>query len=347
MTVKYHDFWLWACFVLLLVVGLAASIYSAINPAFSAVTVLSGYATFAIALLTVVYVVTTRHQLRIMARQLGEMTRTRELQAQPLPWPISIRVYSERPRLFYDENRNPRALIRHIVETQIRNLGTSPAVSVDISCRLHVPAESKPIEWSAVAIRAEVIEEKQEFPKDKGEKDSFLYPQDADGRLLASILENKIDKLPQLHIYVFYRNTLGGCFRLRRAYKLYPRNGSREALKGWLERIHNFPLRYKEDLDSLSQLERRMDQRADKLFAELKEKCVEGLSEEAIDYDVEAVPASGEVTPLTSDQYAEAIGGLSYGFRIDSSYLCPASEMKKKENANDAMQRIAEKAGSR
>lgn len=341
MKTKYPDFWLWVCLIILLLAGLGACVYSAINPSFSAASVLSGYATFAIALLTVVYVATTRHQLWIMTRQLGEMMRARELQAQPLPWPISVRVFSERPQLLLNPLKIPSewvALIRHIVEVRIRNIGTSPAISVDISCRLKVPIEVKPIEWPAVAVRAEVIEEKHEYPEYQDEYSGFLFSDDTDGHLLTAILDNRIDKLPQLHIHVLYRNTLGGCFQLRRVYKLYPRkDNNREILISWLERIHNFPVRHKEDLDLLSRLRSSMDQRAEKMFKDLKEECQEGLSKEEIDYDIWSVPASGEISSLTGEQYAQAVREISYGFRIDSSYICPVPERQEKGNGNDVM----------
>jgi hypothetical protein len=66
MKIKETDFSLWVCFVSLLFAGVGASIYSAVNPSFDGLALLSGYATFAIALLTVVYVITTRGQLRVM-----------------------------------------------------------------------------------------------------------------------------------------------------------------------------------------------------------------------------------------------------------------------------------------
>ena len=343
MNMKYPDLSLWVCFIILLLLGLGACVYSAINPAFNAVSVLSGYATFAIALLTVVYVVTTRHQLRIMIRQLGTMMRAQELQAQPLPWPISIRVFSERPQLFYSPYETTSgvvALIRHFAKVRIRNLGTSPAVSVDISCRLSVPTEAKPIDLSAVSVRAEVIEDKHEFPEQKYDKDFFQYSEDTDGSLLTAILGDKIDMLPQLHIHILYRNALGGCFQLRRAYKLYPETGTSEILKNWLERIRNFSLCYEEDLNLLSLSRSRMDQREGKTYKDLYKKLQEGLSGKEIDYDVFPMPASGEVSSLTSDEYAQAVRGMKYGFLISSDYHCPFLEQQEECTANDAIQRI-------
>lgn len=215
-----------------------------------------------------------------MTRQLSEMMRDRELQAQPLPWPISIRVYSERPRLFFDPDdpNRPHALVRHHTETRLRNLGSSAAVSVDISSFLVVPGDTEPTQWSSTSCRAEVIEEKCEYPEEELEKNTFLFPLDSEGLLLTSLLESNLDKLPMLHVCVYYRNILGACFALRRIYRLYPKVDTKDTIKSWLERLHNFPLRHKEDLDKLSQMRANNDHREDEVYKALSAKCLEDLS---------------------------------------------------------------------
>ena len=332
MKLKHPDLALWICFVALLVVGIVASIYSVVNPAFDGLSLLSGYATFAIALLTVVYVITTRHQLHIMTRQLSEMVRDRELQAQPLPWPIFVRVYSERPRLLIDPDHpnRPQALTRHNAEVRLKNLSSSAAVSVDISSFLVVPGDAKPTRWSCTSCRAEVLEEKHEYPEGEQEKNTFLFWEDGEGLLLTSLLENKLDKLPMLHVQVCYRNILGACFALRRIYKLYPKKDTQDTIKSWLERLHNFPLRHKEDLDKLTQMRANNDPRTEEIYDGLKAKCLEGLSEEEIEFDAWPIPATGDVSCLTTDEYKKVVSKIRYGIMIDSSYLCPSSQKKDK-----------------
>lgn len=330
--VKDTDIVLWAFFCALLVVGIGASIYSVVNPSFDALKLLSGYATFLIALLTVVYVITTRRQLRVMTRQLDEMARDRELQAQPLPWPVALMVYSERPRLFKGPEHpdRPIMLVRHHAETRIRNLGSSTAVSVDISSFLVVPSDKKPTQWSCVSCRAEVLEEKHEYPEQEGEKNTFMFAEDQGALLLTSLLDNRLERLPMLHVLVHYRNILGASFALRRIYRLYPKKDTQETIKTWLERLHNFPLRYKEDLDKLERMNSTNDPRADDAYKELKAKSIEKLPEERIEFEAWPVPGTGDVKTLTNEEYEKAVSRIGYGVRIDSRYICPSSQENEK-----------------
>jgi len=330
---KQTNFALWVCFVAVLVVGIGASIYSAVNPAFDGLSLLSGYATFFIALLTVIYVITTRYQLRVMTHQLSEMKRDRELQAQPLPWPVAVRTYSERPRLFFgpEHPNRPLILVRHHAEARLRNIGSSAAVSVDISSFLVVTGEKEPTQWSCASCRAEVLEDKHEFPEQGEEKNIFLYPQDREALLLKSLLEDRLEKLPMLHLLVHYRNILGACFVLRRIYRLYPKQETQETIKAWLERLHNFPLRHKEELEKLSQMRANNDPREDDLCEELKAKCIEGLSLEEIEFDAWPIPGSGDVKNLTTEEYEQAVSRIGYGMKIDSRYICPSSQENDKK----------------
>lgn len=330
MNTKHTDFALWACFVVLLLMGVAASIYNEFNPSFKGLTLLSGFATYIIALLTVVYVITTRGQLRIMNRQLSEMTRDRELQAQPLPWPIEVRVYSERPKLFTgpDHPNRPITLIRHHAEAKLRNLGANTAISVDISAHLEIPGDNEPTRWSCASCRAEVIEDKHEYPDKKGEKNSFLFPMDKDALVLTRLLSDQVGELPLLHLVIHYRNILGAYFRLRRYYRIYPQKETQDTVKTWLERVHNLPIRHKETFDLLEQMNANHDSRANALFEELKNKCKDSIDEERVEYDLWSIPGTGDVTNISAEEYEKEVATIGYGMRIDGRYKCPAARKK-------------------
>jgi hypothetical protein len=259
------------------------------------------------------------------------MMRDRELQAQPLPWPIAVRVYSEKPRLFTGPgHRNrPFILVRHHAEARLRNIGANAAVSVDISAYIEVQGDDGPKRWSCTSCRAEVLEDKHEYPEKEGEKNTFLFPLDRDALVLTHLLGDQADKLPVLHLVVHYRNILGACFCLRRDYRLYPEKESADTIKTWLERLHNFPLRHKEELDRLEQMNANHDSRADALYDELKTKCSEDLTAEEIDFDTWPIPGTGDVRYLTADEYEKAVAKIGYGMKIDGRYKCPGASEKK------------------
>jgi hypothetical protein len=200
-----------------------------------------------------------------------------------------------------------------------------------LCCFLVVPTNEGPVEWSCAACRVEVLEEKHEFPKQEKEKNTFLFPEDNDGRVLTGVLDNHIEKLPLVQVYVFYRNILGACFRLRRAYRLYPKEDTRSTLKTWLERLHNFPIRHKEDLDALARISDKTDPRAEEMFKHLKVKCQEGLLEEQIDFEPWPIPATGEVSNITNEEYTKAVRGIGYGLKMGSGYKCPVPDRQEKK----------------
>ena len=71
---------------ILVLFGIFIFIYSLVNPEIDAILYISGFSTFIIAILTILYVHTNSNQLNIMKLQLDEMMNDRILQNQPLPW---------------------------------------------------------------------------------------------------------------------------------------------------------------------------------------------------------------------------------------------------------------------
>jgi len=298
--------------VVLLVSGLAAVGYSLVDPQFNPASAVSGWATYAVALLTVAYVLTTRSQLRVMTHQLAEMRRDRELQSQPLPWPIEVTMESDPPDIFWnprDGSHNP--LVRHHACVTIKNFGQSPAVSVDVCVRLVLSAEKPGVVWTAASSRIEVLEADGQHPAE-GESMPFLFPEDKDGQLLERELEGGIATLPLLEVEAYYRNILGACFRVRRTYRLYTSEETQAVLTAWLERLRVFPLRHKSQLARLGELSRREDSRADVLDDEMRSELANGLVDVPARYDVWAIPATGEIHPISPEEYEMHVSDLYY-----------------------------------
>src|SRR5208282_2534071 len=101
MNNKQVNIMLWLILSILLLLGAIIINKARTSTSNDWLTYLSSSASFAIALLTVMYVLTTRNQLEVMSMQLKEMRKDRELQNQPLPWPIKLIGKSRTPRFFY------------------------------------------------------------------------------------------------------------------------------------------------------------------------------------------------------------------------------------------------------
>ncbi|MDH5186106.1 MAG: hypothetical protein OEW70_03475, partial [candidate division WOR-3 bacterium] len=100
---------------------------------------ISAISSLMIALLTLVYVITTNRQLRAMRAQLFEMKRSREISTQPLPLVVLKDMYLEKPRVYYSPPEKECAGIsRYILECSVSNFGSSPAVCVHMCACIHI-----------------------------------------------------------------------------------------------------------------------------------------------------------------------------------------------------------------
>lgn len=300
---------LWVVSILLVGLCISVFIVSSKKPNFSWIDFLSGSATVAIAILTIVYVATTRGQLEVMSRQLDEMKKDRELQNQPLPWPTKMGAKSESPRFFFAPPADYGVLPRQHINFELTNIGTSAAVSIHISCALILPRNGKHETLKATAVHIDVLGENRIYPSTEKELEEFMYPDD-DGKVLERLLDNSINNYPLCKIRIYYRNILGACFKLQRLYRIYPpTNGDPEKIKSWLERIKTFPIRNKELVEELRS---KLPDRDPILFEELRGKCAEGLDEADIEFRIWPIPTGSEVSCISVSEYDEAIKELSY-----------------------------------
>ena len=81
------------------------------------------------------------------------------------------------------------------------------------------------------------------------------------------------------------------------------------------------------------------DHREDEVYKALSAKCLEDLSEEEIEFEAWPIPATGDVSCLTTDEYEKVISSIGYGVKIDSGYDCPVSQEKDKQE----YQQVSEK----
>jgi hypothetical protein len=261
-----------------------------------------------------------------MSSQLKEMEKNRELQEQPFPWPVNVKGFSESPRFFYSPEGFD-ALSRSHFEFELKNIGSSPAVSIDVCGFLITNPEKDGKKQRATSVRIDVLEDKVVYPNEENEKDSFMFTGQDNGLFLNNLIERKVTNLPCFELKIFYRNVLGACFFLTRTYRIYPENDQFEKVKIWLEKLGGFKARYKEEIEKLSN-SKAMD---DDLFEKLKEKCSEGLTEEEIMFRLWPIPKTCQVSCISLEEYEKGVGSLAYGvFMGDAStFHCGAS----KENA--------------
>jgi hypothetical protein len=309
--------------IVLLLFGPALMIYSYAHPDFKLPDILSAGSTYAVAVLTVGYVLTTSRQLDIMRDQLDEAKRNRELSNQPLPWIQQIELLIERPRLFTVPNFNYSGsgneveysfYSRYHFEHKVKNIGNSPAVAVDISTILAIPHNDTPLKFGAVSERIDVLEPGEIYPPNTSHNLSHLFASDSKGETLGSLREMHPQKVPYLLLRIIYKNILGGCFLIDNKFIIYPKDDNQyEIIKKWLTSIAAFPIEYKYDINTLYQLRKENKEKCDELYNKIKEKVNNSTIEEDIKLNVIQVPGVLKIQAISIDQYNELMKNLQYG----------------------------------
>lgn len=241
---------------------------------------------------------------------------------------MKLIVRSYKPKVFYDPDKIYEVCSRHRINFELKNIGSTPAVSIDVCAFVIIPSKVNGSRLSSASIRIDVLEENHKFPSTKEDEDSFLFPDINKSNFFLNLLTNKLNELPLVELHILFKNILGACFRINKIYRIYPDNEHKEAIKTWIERLNNFPIRHKESIELLINYKKSNDSRADALFEELKQKCSEGLDIDEIEYTAWPIPASGGVTHIALSDYEKATEQIWYGVRIHADSHCLVDEDK-------------------
>lgn len=302
----------------ILFVGIILVIIDYKDPKFDAIAYLSGWSTFVLAILTAIYVITTSGQLNIMKKQLDEMRKERELQCQPLPWFEQIKFYIIKPKLFYSPpEKLHKFLSKYDIGFTLKNIGTFPAICIDISSRIEIPRDNDFIFIDTISKRIDALEEKANYPPDGSLNKSFSFTEDAStiGKVLEALRDNNIEKYPRIMIRILYKNVLGGCFILFNEYVIYPKDENQDSvMKNWLSEIKAFNIKYKNEIDQLTEIRNYNREKWDILFEELKSQIACTLvGEDEIELSVFPIPNSLKVVPISYEDYKSILSDVSYG----------------------------------
>ena len=264
--------------------------------------------TFAIAILTICYVLTTHNQFNVMKEQLREMKVSRELESQPLPVLVLSEISLEKPRAFYSPpEKEYSAQSRYFVPFNVENKGKYPAVNIDCTGYLHIKSEEKPITFTTVSEHFPVLAE-----DGISKSESFMFPLDRQANFISSVLYDKVSDLPVLVVYTIFRNIIGGAFRHVQAYRVMPNNNVEETLKNWLTTINSFQLQYKKELDKINKLPIQ-DEKRHELFEFLKTDFASHILGDTLKLKMVPLPGSYDIKYLTNEEYKKAKKDIGYG----------------------------------
>jgi hypothetical protein len=296
--------------------------------------ILAAGSTYAVSLLTVGYVLTTSRQLDVMADQLEEAKRYRELQYQPLPWINRIDLYVEKPRLFFSPTKNHAEfdyefISRYIARSAIKNLGTSPAICIDILAKIIIPQENKTsVDLNSVSKRIDVLESGEIYPSDIVGSLEHMFSGDEEGKFLNSIRETSPAKIPHFGLKILYKNIMGGCFIISNEFFVHPKNLEQDrVIAKWLGLMASFPVEYKDEIASLKKFDALKSEKSDALFDELKGKLDKIITDANIELIL--IPlGTCKVKVISEEEYAKFVERLNYSMPLSPKaiYSMPCQE---------------------
>jgi len=309
--------WVLAALIALIVLGF---IFKYFNPDIDLIAYIGGISTLAVALLTVAYVLTTSNQLSVMNRQLEEMKKGREYQAQPLPILHDVEVSLERPRVFYTPpEARYSAQSRAKVKFRIKNEGSHPAINTVLTAWIRL-SPNNGMSFDSSSRLVEVVAEGGSYPPTEGGYDSFLFPDDHDGKLIGAIRDKNLREPPVLKVRTIFRNTLGACYTTTSLFMLYMKDADDEPiLTNWHSSIVAFSVNYKSALEQLPKLFKRDRDEWERIFETVKEEfAAQVKGPESLSLSCIAIPTTFSVEPMSSTQYENEIKELGFGGPIPS-----------------------------
>jgi hypothetical protein len=219
------------------------------------VNTLAGLATIVIAIFTIVYAWTTKAQLRVMSRQLGEMENQRKLYSQPVVVLKDITPCFEKPSIYSDPaGNNITFLSRFNIKFKIANIGNTPNVGGKVYAELfknmsdtksllrrehhEIPyiEVGKPVESSVfLAESTELLEHVIEVKHLFNEKDCKT-----------TISANK--KMPYLIIKVAYKNITGAYFMSETKLRISDLSDNSTQAEAWYNSLKLAPATFQREI---------------------------------------------------------------------------------------------------
>jgi hypothetical protein len=301
--------------VLLVAVAIIVLLAKVFFPRFNVVAYLSAASTFAIALLTIGYVITTKRQLDVMDNQLNEMKRQTVFQRQPYPRLQDLGFKVLKPVFTYLPPKDDVAVLsRYCLGFNLENIGEAPAIGITVMGRLivHNDGELKTFTPNS-DVSIEALPAGEKWKETVDEYDDVRFFSDEDATVMIALRERDPRLCPQLCMMVIYKNALGGAFTIHSHYLLMPKDKEQyDVLNNWQKNVSSFNIEYKHELDSI----RRKKSERDSSWTDDGKKVAEDFGNECIGDDaieIKAIlkPGSTEVIlsdAETLDRYIALIG---------------------------------------
>jgi hypothetical protein len=277
---------------------------------FDPTSYITAIALLAIAVLTVVYVLTSSGQLDCLGKQLADMQQTRKVGSQPLPVLTISQILIEPPRLFYSPSEDMHSFSARLrAEFSLKNHTAFPAINVIASAAVVLNNGNKPVIIPSAPTQVDILAENEIFPPEDSRNPDFIFNTNKDNEILARLQKKTSEFLPVLGINLIYTNILGACFAVDAAFRLVPiKQEDEDVLKDWHSNIVSFPIEYKDKLKEMDGLKKdKKDMEWQKLFNLVEKKAATATGKDDLEISWERLPNSFQIRVISQEEYKEKL----------------------------------------
>lgn len=294
----------------LVVFSVLALVLRIFLPGFDPTSYITAIAILAIAVMAVVYQITTSGQLEIMREQLCEMKQTRKLGVQPLPILTISKILIEPPRFFYNPSKDLHSFNARLrVNFYLKNHTSYPAINVIASAVIMLNDSKKPTIIRCSPTQLDILAENEIYPAEGVRHPDFLLCTEKDDEVLVRLQKKTSSQLPILPVHLIYTNILGACFVVDVTFQLVLLKQEDEGiLKKWHSLMVSFPVEYKEKLKEMELLKTdNKNTEWKKRFNLVEKKLIEAAGKDDLELSWNRLPNSFQVRTISSEEYKEEL----------------------------------------
>jgi hypothetical protein len=302
------------------------------KPDFNWIEIAYAIATIATVLLTIVLISVMTQQADLMKDQLGEMSKqlnvmekNQMLQIQPLPLIEDLVLVIESPKLRHAEFKKMKYdsfNSRWFIKGKIKNQGNAPAVSLVASSHIHF---NEPDNEKIIYSMAEYFETMKIVSDNKDDIEIIFSFNDEDApyQMLKSINKCKLKECPKLCVGLFFKNVLGGSFKVTNQYLIYPvSDNDVKNVRDWLAESTTFHIKYKEEIEYLNSLNENQSDLWDNKFDEIENKLSAQFEDKAINTSIIPIVGGFRTEIIGAEEYNNIVSSYNYGVIMHPNWAC-------------------------
>lgn len=291
------------------------------NPSFDFITYIAGISSLFVAILTVLYVLTTTKQLDMMDRQLVQMERESKLKNQPYLFFDEMKMIIEEPRFFYTPPTDEYNFFsRYYIEGVIDNLTNEPAIGIVVFGKITISENEK--EEKLLGFESE-IEALRGFGRTSERELSIMISSDTKGIVFERLRRLNTSGQLKISTRILYKSISGGYYLQNNIYRVSSSKENseedvekKETIKEWHTVISMFWTKYAEELIYLKRLRKSESDTWREKFNEIKTEISNSIRTNPIELKLIPIVRASSVEPISEEKYQEEFLSENYSVEL-------------------------------